>query len=68
MKESLAISLHHTNTITILKLVIDLISSSISILRVLAFVALINICPESTPGIRIRSAEGTREVHTSQSA
>jgi uncharacterized membrane protein YgaE (UPF0421/DUF939 family) len=43
MKQSLAIQLHHTNSITILKLVINLISSSISIIRVLAFVELINI-------------------------
>jgi hypothetical protein len=42
MKQSLAIQLHHTNSITILKLVINLISSSISIIRVLAFVELIN--------------------------
>jgi hypothetical protein len=43
MKQSLAIQLHHTNSITILKLVINLISSSISIIRVLAFVELIYI-------------------------
>jgi hypothetical protein len=42
MKQSLAIQLNHTNTITFLNLVINLFSSLISIICILAFAELIN--------------------------